>query len=41
MQLLKFDQPMRPIHSGVGGGVVPDAFMVLSRIIASFHNEKG
>jgi hypothetical protein len=32
---------MRPIHSGVGGGVVPDAFMVLSRIIASFHNEKG
>jgi acetylornithine deacetylase/succinyl-diaminopimelate desuccinylase-like protein len=32
---------MRPIHSGVGGGVVPDAFMVLSRIIASFHNEEG
>ena len=38
---IEVDQPMRPIHSGVGGGVVPDAFMVLSRIIASFHNEKG
>ena len=32
---------MRPIHSGVGGGVVPDAFMVLSRIISSFHDDKG
>ena len=39
--IIEVDQPMRPIHSGVGGGVVPDAFMVLSRIIASFHNEKG
>ena len=39
--IIEVDQPMRPIHSGVGGGVVPDAFMVLSRIIASFHNDKG
>jgi len=39
--IIEVDQPMRPIHSGVGGGVVPDAFMVLSRIITSFHNEKG
>ncbi len=39
--IIEVDQPMRPIHSGVGGGVVPDAFMVLSKIIASFHNEKG
>ena len=35
------DQPMKPVHSGLGGGLVPDAFMVLSRIISSFHNEKG
>tara|TARA_Y200000002_G_scaffold137589_1_gene113414 strand:+ start:202 stop:1500 length:1299 start_codon:yes stop_codon:yes gene_type:complete len=39
--IIEVDQPMRPIHSGMGGGIVPDAFMVLSRIIASFHNEKG
>ena len=39
--IIEVDQPMRPIHSGVGGGVDPDAFKVLSRIIASFHNEKG
>merc|ERR1711965_1189204 len=32
---------MRAVHSGLGGGVVPDAFMVLSKIISSFHNEKG
>ena len=32
---------MNPVHSGLGGGVVPDAFMVLSKIISSFHNEKG
>jgi acetylornithine deacetylase/succinyl-diaminopimelate desuccinylase-like protein len=25
----------------MGGGIVPDAFMVLSKIIASFHNENG
>ena len=39
--IIEVDQPMRPIHSGVGGGVVPDAFLVLSKIISSFHNEKG
>ena len=39
--IIEVDQPMRPVHSGMGGGIVPDAFMVLSRIIASFHNEKG
>ena len=39
--IIEVDQPMRPIHSGVGGGVVPDAFMVLSRIISSFHDDKG
>ena len=38
--IIEVDQPMRPIHSGVGGGVVPDAFLVLSKIISSFHNEK-
>ena len=35
------DQPMKAVHSGLGGGIVPDAFMVLSKIISSFHNEKG
>jgi len=39
--IIEVDQPMRPIHSGVGGGVVPDAFLILSKIISSFHNEKG
>ena len=39
--IIEVDQPMRPVHSGMGGGIVPDAFMILSRIIASFHNEKG
>ena len=38
---IEVDQPMRAVHSGVGGGVVPDAFMVLSKIISSFHNDKG
>ena len=35
------NQPMKAVHSGLGGGIVPDAFMVLSRIISSFHNENG
>ena len=35
------NQPMKAVHSGLGGGIVPDAFMILSRIISSFHNEKG
>ena len=35
------DQPMKAVHSGLGGGIVPDAFMVLSIIISSFHNDKG
>ena len=39
--IIEVDQPMRPVHSGMGGGIVPDAFMVLSKIIASFHNENG
>ena len=39
--VVEVDQPMRPVHSGMGGGIVPDAFMVLSKIIASFHNENG
>ena len=39
--IIEVDQPMRPVHSGMGGGIVPDAFMVLSKIIATFHNEKG
>ena len=39
--IIVVDQKMNPVHSGLGGGVVPDAFMVLSKIISSFHNEKG
>ena len=35
------NQPMNAVHSGLGGGIVPDAFMILSRIISSFHNDKG
>ena len=35
------NQSMKAVHSGLGGGIVPDAFMVLSRIISSFHNENG
>ncbi len=38
---VEVNQPMRPVHSGMGGGIVPDAFMVLSKIIASFHDDKG
>ena len=38
---IEVNQPMRPVHSGMGGGIVPDAFMVLSKIIASFHDDKG
>ena len=38
---IEVDQPMRPVHSGMGGGIVPDAFMVLSKIIASFHDDEG
>ena len=40
-RVIVVDQQMEPVHSGVGGGVVPDAFMILSRILASFHNDKG
>jgi len=39
--IIVVDQQMNPVHSGLGGGVVPDAFMILSKIISSFHNEKG
>ena len=35
------EQPMNAVHSGLGGGIVPDAFMILSKIISSFHNDKG
>jgi acetylornithine deacetylase/succinyl-diaminopimelate desuccinylase-like protein len=30
-----------PVHSGMGGGVVPDALTALARMIASLHNEDG
>jgi acetylornithine deacetylase/succinyl-diaminopimelate desuccinylase-like protein len=30
-----------PVHSGLGGGIVPDALVSLSRIIASLHNDDG
>ena len=38
---IEVDQPMRPVHSGMGGGIVPDAFIGLSKIIASFHDDEG
>ena len=33
--------PIFPVHSGVGGGIIPDAMMVLSKILSSFHDEDG
>jgi acetylornithine deacetylase/succinyl-diaminopimelate desuccinylase-like protein len=30
-----------PVHSGMFGGAVPDALMVLIRLVASMHNEAG
>ncbi len=31
----------RPVHSGLFGGIFPDALMVLARILASLHDDRG
>ena len=38
---IKVKVPIQPVHSGVGGGIVPDAMMVLSKVLSSFHDEEG
>ena len=38
---IKVKIPIQPVHSGVGGGIVPDAMMVLSKVLSSFHDEEG
>ncbi len=30
-----------PVHSGLGGGIVPDALISISRLLASLHHEDG
>ena len=38
---IKVKIPIQPVHSGVGGGIVPDAMMVLSKVLSSFHDDEG